>query len=231
MLKRFLLVGALTICQVSIVQSVLAQDTPASDDTKSIGYFLGFSVGQQMRANGFKTGDFSIDSMLAGFNDGFSDKEPTLNDDQLRATQGKIQALLQKRQVEMQAAQKAKGEKFLADNGKAEGVKTLDGGVQYKVLKEGNGNSPKPTDTVKVHYTGKLIDGKVFDSSVERGQPATFRVNQVIKGWQTALQAMKEGDKWMLYIPSDLAYGERGSPGAIGPNEVLVFEVELLGIQ
>lgn len=231
MFKKFLLVGALTICHVSIVQCVLAQDTPASDDTKSIGYFLGFSVGQQMKANGFQAGDFSVDSMLAGFNDGFDDKEPGLTDDQLRATQEKIQALLQKRQVEMQAAQKAIGEKFLAENAKAEGVKTLDGGVQYKVLASGKGDSPKPTDTVKVHYTGKLVNGKVFDSSVERGQPATFRVNQVIKGWQTALQAMKAGDKWMLYIPSDLAYGERGSQGAIGPNEVLIFEVELLGIQ
>ena len=232
MFKRFLFVGALTICQVSIVQCVLAQDTPAaSDDAKSIGYFLGFSVGQQMKQNGFQTGDFSIDSMIAGFSDGFTSKDPALKDDQLREVQGKIQSLLQKRQVEMQAKQKAKGEKFLAENAKKEGVKTLDGGVQYKVLKAGTGDTPKPTDTVKVHYTGKLIDGTVFDSSVKRGEPATFRVNQVIQGWQMALQAMKVGDKWMLYIPSDLAYGERGSPGAIGPNEVLTFEVELLDIQ
>ena len=131
----------------------------------------------------------------------------------------------------MQAAQQKKGAKFLADNAKKEGVKTLEGGVQYKVLTAGEGDSPALTDTVKVHYTGKLIDGNVFDSSVQRGEPATFRVNQVIKGWQMALQEMKVGDKWMLYIPSDLAYGERGSQGAIGPNEVLVFEVELLAIQ
>ena len=98
-------------------------------------------------------------------------------------------------------------------------------------MKAGNGATPKPTDTVSVHYTGKLIDGTVFDSSVQRGQPASFQVNQVIQGWQMALQKMKVGDKWMLYIPSDLAYGERGSAGAIGPNEVLVFEVELLGVQ
>ncbi|MGI9470080.1 MAG: FKBP-type peptidyl-prolyl cis-trans isomerase [Rubripirellula sp.] len=233
MLKRFLLVGALTICHVTVVQNVLAQDTPAAPvkDDKSIGYFLGFSVGQQMKQNGFQNGDFSIESMMTGFSDGFENKDPGLTDEQLRETQGKIQALLQKRQVEMQAEQKAKGEKFLAENAKAEGVKKLDGGVQYKVLTAGKGDSPKPTDTVKVHYTGKLVDGSVFDSSVQRGEPATFRVNQVIKGWQTALQAMKVGDKWMLYIPSDLAYGERGSQGAIGPNEVLIFEVELLGIQ
>ncbi len=120
---------------------------------------------------------------------------------------------------------------YLAANAKKEGVKTLQGGVQYKVIKAGDGPSPGPTETVKVHYTGKLINGTTFDSSVERGQPATFQVNQVIKGWQMALQQMKVGSKWMLYIPSDLAYGERGSQGAIGPNEVLVFEVELLAIQ
>ena len=127
--------------------------------------------------------------------------------------------------------QKAKGTKFLADNKTKDGVKTLEGGVQYKVLTSGKGESPALTDTVKVHYTGRLINDKVFDSSVQRGEPATFRVNQVIKGWQMALQKMSVGDKWMLYIPSDLAYGERGSQGAIGPNEVLIFEVELLAIQ
>ena len=154
-----------------------------------------------------------------------------MTNEQFAAAQGKIQAMLTKRQAEMSAAQKAKGTKFLADNAKKEGVKTLEGGVQYKVLKAGNGATPKPTDTVSVHYTGKLIVGTVFDSSVQRGQPASFQVNQVIQGWQMALQKMKVGDKWMLYIPSDLAYGERGSAGAIGPNEVLVFEVELLGVQ
>jgi len=243
MFKRFLLAGALTICQVAIVQSVMAQDTPpatdagkpASDagkpDSELIGYFLGFSVGQNMGQSGFKADDLTLESFLTGFKDGVMLKEPTLTSEQLQAAQGKIQAMLQKRQAEMATAQKAKGDLFLAENAKKEGVKTLKGGVQYKVLKAGSGASPKPTDTVQVHYTGKLIDGSVFDSSVQRGQPASFRVNQVIQGWQMALQQMKVGDKWMLYIPSDLAYGERGSQGAIGPNEVLQFEVELLGIQ
>lgn len=236
MFKRFLIAGVLTICQVAIVQSVKAQDTPqvAAADMpadKLVGYFLGFSVGQNMGQSGFKATDLSLESFLAGFKDGVAVKEPALSEAQLKAAQEMIQTMLQKRQVEMATAQKAKGVNFLAANAKKEGVKILESGVQYKVLKAGTGASPKPTDTVKVHYTGKLIDGSVFDSSVARGEPASFRVDQVIKGWQMALQSMKVGDKWTLYIPSELAYGERGSQGAIGPNEVLEFEVELLGIQ
>jgi FKBP-type peptidyl-prolyl cis-trans isomerase FklB len=236
MFKTFLIAGAMTICQVAIVQSVMAQQTPPAveagkSDNELIGYFLGFSVGQNMGQSGFTANDIAMEAFLKGFQEGVALKEPALTSEQLQAAQGKIQAMLTKRQAEMSAAQKAKGVKFLADNAKKEGVKTLDGGVQYKVLKAGTGPSPKATDSVQVHYTGKLIDGSVFDSSVTRGQPATFQVNQVIKGWQMALQKMKVGGKWMLYIPSELAYGERGSQGAIGPNEVLVFEVELLSIQ
>ncbi|MGV3532261.1 MAG: FKBP-type peptidyl-prolyl cis-trans isomerase [Chthoniobacteraceae bacterium] len=125
----------------------------------------------------------------------------------------------------------AKGETYLKENGKKEGVKTLPSGLQYKVVKEGSGKSPKATDTVSVHYRGTLIDGTEFDSSIKRGEPAEFPVNRVIKGWTEALQLMKEGDKWMLYIPSHLAYGERGAGGAIGPNETLIFEVELLKVK
>ncbi|MGB7327184.1 MAG: FKBP-type peptidyl-prolyl cis-trans isomerase [Rubripirellula sp.] len=193
-------------------------------ESQSIGYFLGVSVGQQMSQNGFELGDIDIEAMLAGFKDGINKAEASMSDDELRETQARIQKLLETRL-------RGKGINYLAANAKKEGVKELEGGLQYKVLTAGEGESPAATDTVKVHYTGTLIDGTVFDSSVKRGEPATFRVNQVIKGWQMALQEMKVGDKWMLYIPSDLAYGERGSPGAIGPHEVLVFEVELLEIQ
>ncbi len=125
-----------------------------------------------------------------------------------------------------------KGQEFLADNAKKEGVKKLPDGLQYKVLKEGAGKKPSATDTVVVHYRGTLIDGTEFDSSYKRGQPAEFPVNRVIKGWTEALQLMTEGSKWMLYIPSTLAYGERGTPGGpIGPNETLIFEVELLKLK
>lgn len=123
-----------------------------------------------------------------------------------------------------------KGKKFLEDNGKRKGVITLPSGLQYEILKEGNGPKPTATDKVTTHYHGTTIDGKVFDSSVERGQPAQFGVNQVIPGWTEALQLMPVGSKWKLFIPSNLAYGESGAGGAIGPNETLVFEVELISI-
>ena len=221
---RLIAVSAMLIASAANAQEV---ETPQ----QQIGYFLGLSVGQQMGQSGFEQADFSIDSLVAGFKDGLGGKESVLSDDQLRATQAEIQKLLKARLAKRLEEQKAKGEKYLAANAKKEGVKLLEGGLQYKVLKSGQGASPIETDTVVVHYTGKLIDGTMFDSSVQKGKPATFRVNRVIQGWQMALQKMKVGDKWMLYIPSELAYKENGSPPVIGPNQVLVFEVELLEIQ
>jgi FKBP-type peptidyl-prolyl cis-trans isomerase len=124
------------------------------------------------------------------------------------------------------------GEEFLKENAKKEGVKTLEGGLQYKVLKEGKGKTPKATDTVEVNYRGTLIDGTEFDSSYKRGQSISFPVNGVIRGWTMALQKMKEGSKWMLFIPAELAYGARGTPGGpIGPNQALIFEVELIKVK
>ncbi len=122
------------------------------------------------------------------------------------------------------------GKTFLAENAKKTGVVVLPSGLQYKIVKAGTGAIPKATDTVTTHYTGTLIDGTVFDSSVQRGQPASFPVNGVIKGWQEALQLMPVGSKWQLYIPSDLAYGSRGAGGVIGPNSTLVFDIELISI-
>ena len=133
--------------------------------------------------------------------------------------------------AEISEENKATGEKFLEENSFKQGVLTTESGLQYKILTEGSGASPKPTDRVKVHYEGKLINGEVFDSSIARGEPAEFGVTQVIRGWVEALQMMKPGSKWELYIPSDLAYGERGGPGGgIGPNETLIFQVELIEI-
>ena len=207
----------------------------ASDDP--IGYFLGASVGQTMVQQGFQAGDFKPAALAAGVADALAERDPALSDDQLQEVRGQIEGLLRKRQQAMLAElkkeallNKEKGDLWLKQNAEKEGVKSLEGGVQYKVIKSGNGGSPSAADTVKVHYTGTLITGKVFDSSVERGEPLKFRVGDVIKGWQMALQNMKVGDKWMIYIPSELAYGENGRPGKIGPNEVLVFEVELLDI-
>jgi FKBP-type peptidyl-prolyl cis-trans isomerase len=248
---RFLFVVTPLVLALMVLSPARAQDdeaaadTPAAEagaaeavepaavepDANQIGYFLGLSMGQQMRQNGFRPTDIDLQSLTAGFGDGIADQESALDDQQLAATQSMIQQLLPVRQREQLAAAKQQGKQFLADNAKQEGVQVLEGGVQYRVIQAGDGKSPALTDTVKVHYTGKLINGQMFDSSVQRGEPAVFRVGQVIKGWQMALQEMKVGAKWMLYIPSELAYGEKGSPGAIGPNQVLIFEVELLEIQ
>jgi FKBP-type peptidyl-prolyl cis-trans isomerase len=238
MFNRFLLFVVPLALALTTLSTVRAQDEKGKQEQKvestvsdPIGYFLGLSVGQQMRQSGVRSGDFDVEGLMAGFTDGMAKKESALTDKQLAETQKKIQSLLQDRRKEQLSESKVKGEAYLVANSKRKGVKQLKGGIQYKVIDQGDGKSPELTDTVKVHYTGKLIDGTMFDSSVKRGEPAVFRVGQVIKGWQMALQKMKVGDKWMLYIPSDLAYGEQGSPGAIGPNEVLVFEVELLAIQ
>jgi FKBP-type peptidyl-prolyl cis-trans isomerase len=239
MFLRLSLVGVFLVAVMSTQPlSLSAQEAAAPGTARDpIGYFLGISMGQQMSQSGFKLGDFDLDAFKAGFSDALSGKEPSMSSEQLKATQGKIEALLQQRQAELRVAmekvavsKKAEGAKWLAANAKKEGVKSLEKGLQYKVLKAGSGPSPAATDTVRVHYTGKLTDGKVFDSSIERGEPVEFAVGRVIPGWTMALQKMKVGDKWMIYIPSDLAYGERGSQGAIGPNEVLVFEIELLGV-
>lgn len=232
MFTRLFMLGASSLFCLTTTFHVAAQDAEKKETVADpVGYFLGLSVGQQMRQSGFRDGDLSIDGVMAGFKDGLNGEASSLTDEQLQSTQEKIQTLLQARRSEMVKDKKAAGAKFLAENSKKEGVKSLEDGVQYKVLAAGKGDSPGLTDTVKVHYTGKLVNGTVFDSSVQRGEPATFRVGQVIKGWQSALQKMKVGDKWMIYIPSDLAYGERGAGASIGPHEVLTFEVELLEIQ
>lgn len=213
---------------ITVAQDKTA-DAPKANP-KSIGYFLGLSMGQQFAQSGIEIGDLDQKTLLAGFADGMNKKDSKLNDEQLEDTQKALTALLQQRRTAITEAMKAEGEAFLAGNKKQDGVETLESGLQYKVIEEGDGESPTATDTVKVHYTGKLINGNVFDSSVQRGKPATFRVGQVIPGWQEGIQKMKVGSKWMLFVPSELAYGERGSAGAIGPHQVLVFEVELLEI-
>lgn len=224
----------------------MAQDQPADAPVKPavglpsdpIGYFIGLSVGQQLSGQGFRTGDFTANGLASGIADALAKKEPALSPEQMQAVVEKIQGIVEERQGE-QAAERAravaanmeKSTLYLQENAKKEGIKTLASGLQYKVLASGAGKSPTAEDTVRVHYTGTLIDGTKFDSSVDRGEPAEFSVGQVIPGWRQALQEMKTGDKWMLYIPPQLAYGERGAPGGqIGPNEALIFEVELLEI-
>lgn len=233
-LSACLLASLLMTAVPTVAQDENAQESPTENP---VGYFMGVSVGQSLSQQGFQDGDFDYDAFAKGIADALAGKEPNMTQKQLAETGQKIQAMLQQRQQEeaaetekAAAANKQKAEQWLAENLKKENVKKLEGGVQYTVLEEGEGASPSPSDTVKVHYTGRLINGEIFDSSVERGEPASFQVGQVIKGWQQALQEMKVGGKWRLYIPPELAYGERGAPPKIGPNEVLIFEVELLDI-
>lgn len=209
-----------------------AEEAPmASKADKS--YAIGLNIGRSIAGDEI---DVNLDEVIAGLTDGLEKKKPRLSDKQLQtamiALQQEVSARRAAAMKKLADEQLKKGEDFLAANKKKEGVKTLPSGLQYKIIKEGRGaKSPTATDTVRTHYHGTLIDGTVFDSSKERGQPVDFEVGKVIKGWTEALQKMRVGDVWQLYIPSDLAYGEDGTPdGAIQPNSVLIFDVELIDI-
>lgn len=194
-----------------------------------------YAIGMDIGAN-FKRQDIDVDSraLAAGIADALAGKAQLSDAEQrqvLTELRTQLMGKAEARQKEAGDKNQKDGEKFLADNKKKDGVKTTTSGLQYKVLKAGSGRTPKATDTVKVHYQGTLIDGTVFDSSIERGEPATFPVNGVIPGWTEALQLMKEGDKWQVVIPSQLAYGAQGAGPKIGPNSTLIFDVELLSVE
>ncbi|WP_136068205.1 FKBP-type peptidyl-prolyl cis-trans isomerase [Modicisalibacter radicis] len=203
---------------------------PQSDQEKlsySIGVTLGQSLSQDIQ-------DLDIDSFNQAIEDVYADNDLQMSKEEMTQalTQFQQQQNAERQKQAKQAAEqnKAKSEEFLAENAEKEGVEVTDSGLQYKVLESGDGASPDANDTVKVDYEGKLIDGTVFDSSYERGEPVEFRVDQVIPGWQEALQMMSVGDTWMVYLPSDLAYGPAGTGGPIGPNQALTFKVELLDV-
>lgn len=198
----------------------------------SLSYSLGVLLAQNLKSQGFDKLDEA--SFQAAFRDVMAGKEPAIDAQQANMV---IQQYMMQQQQAKEAEQMkqyepviAEGEAFLAENAKREGVVSLPSGLQYEVLVPGDGPKPTAKDKVTVHYHGTLIDGTVFDSSVDRGQPATFGVGQVIKGWTEALQLMPQGSKWKLYIPYDLAYGSRAAGPTIGPYSTLVFEVELLKV-
>jgi FKBP-type peptidyl-prolyl cis-trans isomerase FklB len=216
-----------TMFTVAAAQNAPALKTPIEKRS----YALGLDLGRQLRKE-------SVEVDAARFNQGFADalagNPALLSDDEVRAAIVDLQNEMRNRQAQHQKelAEKNKqaGEAFLAENKKKEGVVTLPSGLQYKILKAGDGKKPTAEDTVVCQYRGTLIDGKEFDSSYKRNQPATFPVNRVIKGWTEALQLMPAGSKWQLFIPPDLAYGERGAGEAVPPNSTLIFEVELISI-
>ena len=192
---------------------------------ENVSYALGLSIGNNFRASGIK--ELNMDDFLKGLNDVFSEAKPAISYDEAKQILNDFFMKLQAEKLEMN---KQAGAEFLRINKEKAGVVTLPSGLQYEVLKKGDGAKPKASDKVKCHYHGTLINGTVFDSSVQRGEPATFGVSQVIPGWGEALQLMNVGSKWRLFIPSELAYGERGAGETIEPNSTLVFEVELLDI-
>ncbi|MCP4989905.1 MAG: FKBP-type peptidyl-prolyl cis-trans isomerase [Colwellia sp.] len=194
-----------------------------------VSYGVGRQLGDQLRNNPFK--EFDITAVQAGISDALADAASQVSDEDLNEAFSVVSKKLQ--ELEQAAAKEAsaEGEKFLAENAKRDEVTVTESGLQYEVITTGEGEKPSADSTVSVHYHGTFADGKVFDSSVERGQPAEFPVNGVIAGWTEALQLMTEGSKWKLTIPYDLAYGERGSQGAIPPYATLVFDVELLSIK
>lgn len=191
-------------------------------------YGIGLQMGQQLAQNPFEGLD--VTAVAAGIADAFAGKEAQVSEDDLRNAFNEIHQRMQAAKAEQSKEVIAEGEAFLADNAKRDEVTVTESGLQYEVLTAGEGDKPSATSTVRTHYHGTLIDGTVFDSSYDRGQPAEFPVNGVIKGWTEALQMMTVGSKWRLYVPYELAYGEQGAGGAIGPYSTLVFDVELLDI-
>ena len=227
-------IGLVTLLSACNQQVTAAKDESVKLDNQANK--ASYSIGVQMGAQMAPMKDLlNQDAIIMGFKDTISGTEPKLSAEEMQtAMQGFQKTIMDKQQAEKNAASAsngAEGEKFLAENKTKDGVTTTASGLQYKVVNAGTGETPKATDTVVTHYSGTLISGKVFDSSYKRNSPATFPVNGVIKGWTEALQLMKVGAKWQLFIPADLAYGERGAGANIGPNQVLIFEIELLEIK
>lgn len=222
------LVGiALVACQTS------ADDkTVLKNEKDKISYSIGINIGTNFKNQSI---DVDVDALVKGIKDAISGNKTLLSEKEVQETLTAFQNDMRTKQAErakaMAEKNKKEGETFLTENKKKEGIKTTANGLQYKIIKEGSGKKPKSTDTVTVHYRGTTIDGTEFDSSYKRGEPTSFPINEVIPGWTEALQLMPVGSKWQIFIPSNLAYGERGAGPQIGPNATLLFEVELISIK
>lgn len=215
----------------SVPATAMAQDEGGADSGE-VSYILGYNLGNNLNSDPFEV---DIDRFIKGFRDAMEGAEAEFSEAQMQEIMMKFQqemlAQEQERMEQASGENAQKGAAFLEENKQREGVKTTDSGLQYEVIEQGEGPKPEAGDTVTVHYTGTLLDGTKFDSSRDRGQPATFPVQGVIPGWTEALQLMPVGSKWKLFIPSELAYGQRGAGGVIGPNQTLIFDVELMAIE
>lgn len=224
----FVVFGLLLLVSQGNAQATLI----LKDQKDKVSYIIGIDIGTNLKRQSV---EINPDILFRGIKDGLAGNKPLMSDQEMKDAIAIFQKEMQAKQEEvakkMGEKNKKEGEAFLAENKKKEGVVTLASGLQYKVLKKGSGKKPKLTDTVTTHYRGTLIDGTEFDSSYRRNQPVSFPVNGVIAGWTEALQLMEEGAKWQLFIPPQLAYGERGAGPQIGPNATLIFEVELISVQ
>jgi FKBP-type peptidyl-prolyl cis-trans isomerase FklB len=235
---KVFIVAALTLalCTGQALAAEKKAEKKGMSEKDKLSYSLGYTQGSSMDGF-FKTQSIEVDKnvLIKAIKDGLTGAKPAMTEQEMKDTMSAFQKnIMVKREVAMkEAAEKNKkaGEAYLEANKKKEGVVTLPSGLQYKVLKEGTGSVPKATDKVKVNYKGTLIDGTEFDSSYKRGEPAVFQADKVIAGWTEALQLMKEGSKLEVFIPSNLAYGERGGGPVIGPNSALIFEIELISIE
>ncbi len=216
-----------------LVVPVFGQDKLELKDNKDkVSYSIGVNIGTNIKSQSI---DVNIDALLQGMKDALSGNETLMSADEINETLSDFQKEMMVKQAErmrdLAEKNKKESDTFLEENKKKDGVITLPSGLQYKVLKQGEGVTPQLTDTVTVHYRGTFIDGTEFDSSYKRGEPAVFRVNGVIPGLSEALQLMNKGSKWQIFIPPDLAYGERGAGRSIEPNKTLIFEIELLSFE
>lgn len=231
-MKQLLLISAaVIISMIGCNQANKVEDVPITTNNDSVSYAIGIDIGRSLKKQDIEIEpSFVLEGMVNAL-----DENSKLTDEELanimQNFQKELREKMMKKNAELSEKNKAEAEAFFAENKKKEGVITLDNGIQYKILKKGNGKSPKLSNTVETHYRGRLIDGTEFDSSYKHGKPYTTKITNVIRGWTEILQIMKEGDKWEVYIPSDLAYGPRGSGQIIGPDAALIFELELISVK
>ncbi len=224
-----ILAGSVLVASAST--AALAEDEALETPEDRLSYTIGMDIGGSLAEQDM---DLDLDLLIEALRASYNGEETRLTEEEALAER---EAFMQRRQQQMESqreedatANREAGEAFLAENAERDDVKVTDSGLQYRVIEEGDGDSPAAEDQVTVHYKGTLIDGTQFDSSYDRGEPATFALNQVIPGWTEGLQLMSEGGKYEFFIPSELAYGDQGRPGPIGPNSTLIFEVELIEV-